>query len=143
MKRAKIDKFVGAYGFLSNFFQASMEFEGKTYSTSEHAYQAAKVVDPVWAEQVRLQRTPAQAKRLARSLPMRLDWDEVKVRVMYEVLKQKFKNPKLKQMLLNTGDAELVEENSHGDKVWGTVNGEGLNLLGSLLEIVRDELKIT
>ena len=43
-------------------------------------------------------------------------------------------------MLIATGDAYLEKENTWGDRVWGTVNGQGANNLGRILMDVRDEL---
>ena len=47
----------------------------------------------------------------------------------------------MKSMLLNTEDSILIEGNNHGDKFWGQVKGEGMNMLGKLLMEVRDDLK--
>jgi hypothetical protein len=41
-----IDSFYGQYAFLSNFYPCEVEFEGDTYPSAEHAYQAAKTIDP-------------------------------------------------------------------------------------------------
>ena len=43
---ADVTEFQGEYRFLSNFWPAQVVFEGVTYPTSEHAYQAAKTLDP-------------------------------------------------------------------------------------------------
>ena len=39
-----------------------------------------------------------------------------------------------------TNDAYLEEGNTWGDKIWGTVNGQGANNLGKILMQIRDEL---
>lgn len=41
-----IDSFGGEYSFLSNFHKCKVEFEGMTYHSVEHAFQAAKNPDP-------------------------------------------------------------------------------------------------
>ena len=41
-----IDSFGGEYSFLSNFHKCKVEFEGMTYPSVEHAFQAAKNPDP-------------------------------------------------------------------------------------------------
>ncbi len=38
----KINSFTGEHGFLSNFHPSLMEWEGISYPTAEHAFQAAK-----------------------------------------------------------------------------------------------------
>ena len=53
-------------------------------------------------------------------------------------LRSKFdQHEDLKEKLLQTGDLYLAEENTWGDKYWGTVNGEGKNRLGNLLMQLR------
>lgn len=85
---------------------------------------------------------PSEAKRLGRRVKLRDDWEEVKELVMYEICYHKFnQNPDIKRMLLNTGDAELIEGNTWGDCIWGVCNGVGNNLLGKILMRVRNELK--
>ena len=68
-------------------------------------------------------------------------WENIKNAVMLDLLRQKFAQEPFKSLLLATGDVHLEEGNQHGDKYWGTVNGEGLNWLGKLLMQVRAELR--
>jgi len=85
---------------------------------------------------------PSEAKRAGRRAILRKDWEEIKEDVMYKVVLAKFvQNEELKYKLLDTGSAELIEENNWGDRIWGTVNGKGRNLLGKILMRVREELK--
>lgn len=85
----------------------------------------------------------------ARRLPMRPGWDtdDVKIRLMKELVTLKFKqNPRLKALLLSTGSVPVVER-SPTDGVWGDANkkkpelGTGRNLLSKLLVEVRAELR--
>jgi predicted NAD-dependent protein-ADP-ribosyltransferase YbiA (DUF1768 family) len=85
--------------------------------------------------------TPAEAKREGRKLKLRPDWEDVKIDVMYELLRSKFKLYDLADRLIKTGDSRLEEGNTWGDRVWGTVDGVGENNLGRLLMIVRSELR--
>ena len=67
--------------------------------------------------------------------------EEVKYDLMVDVCYAKFtQNEDLKEKLLATGDEYLEEGNNWGDRIWGTVNGEGENRLGKILMKVRDEL---
>lgn len=71
---------------------------------------------------------------------------------MVEILKAKFANPRLKQILLDTGERELVEGSPY-DTIWGVKldwqsneildrnNWRGRNLLGEALMEVRDFYK--
>ena len=86
-------------------------------------------------------RTPALAKRYGKAVSMRPNWDEIKVRVMCEIVEAKFtQNPNLTNMLLATEDAILIEGNTWGDTFWGVCDGKGENNLGKVLMRVRDRL---
>lgn len=90
----------------------------------------------------RISLNPQSAKRLGRSVLLRPDWEEIKYDVMYQVCKAKFQqNPDLGQKLLKTGNAELIEGNTWGDRIWGVCKGIGENNLGKTLMRVRDELR--
>lgn len=137
----KIDRFDGEYRFLSNFYPFEMVFEGRTYATAEHAYQAAKARDEAGLEYIRAAPTPGEAKRRGRKVPLRADWEDAKVAVMIFVLVDKFREGPMAEKLLRTGEAFLEEGNTWGDRFWGTCNGEGRNVLGILLMGVRRALR--
>ena len=67
-----------------------------------------------------------------------MDWEEVKTDVMYEALTHKFsQNKEIKKLLLDTGDAEIIEHTKN-DKFWADgANGKGHNMLGKLLMKLR------
>lgn len=138
-----IDSFFGPYRFLSNFEPCTVEYDGMTYNCSEAAYQAAKTTDA----SLRIAFTTmngSKAKFAGQKLPIRADWNDVKVDVMYQIVKDKFsRNPELKEKLLSTGTLQLIEGNYWGDKFWGICNGEGENHLGKILMRVRRELSKT
>jgi N-glycosidase YbiA len=136
-----IDRFSGEYRFLSNFWPCEIKYEGKTYPSTEHAYQAAKTLDIKERNKIRDAKTPGDAKRLGRKITLRSDWESVKLQVMENLVRQKFfDNPKLGKKLIDTGEQELIEGNTWGDKVWGQVNGVGQNHLGKILMKVRQSL---
>ena len=60
---------------------------------------------------------------------------------MRDCLRLKFEIPELREALLNTDNAKLIEGNWWGDKFWGICNGVGENNLGKLLMEVRDEIR--
>lgn len=137
----KIAKFEGSYRFLSNFYEAPVTYLGLTFRNNEAAFQAAKCQERM-AEFQELD--PSAAKRLGRRVKLRPDWESIKDQVMYEVCKAKFsQNTDLRDKLVATGDAELVEGNTWGDKIWGICNGQGKNRLGKILMKVRTELQAT
>jgi ribA/ribD-fused uncharacterized protein len=129
---------------MSNFSPHPVTWGGKVYPTSEHLYQAYKFQDETLREKIRLADSPKDAAILGRSLKgMRADWDEIKIGVMKTILEAKlYYNPQLKQELLNTGDAQLVEYSSK-DYFWGCgANRTGRNELGKLWMEIRSELRI-
>ncbi len=136
-----ISSFSGEHGFLSNYWFSPVRWDGGVYRTSEHAFQAAKSLDPEVRAFIRGQSTPGDAKREGRRISLRPDWEQVKLGVMYEIVLAKFsQDPGLTAKLLLTGDAELVEGNTWGDRFWGQVGGVGENHLGKILMRVRKEL---
>ena len=139
-----IKEFKGEYRFLSNFYPCSVQFEDAMYPSSEHAYMAAKTTDTESRKQIAALSSPAMAKRAGRALKLRDGWEAMKEEVMFAILMDKFtRNSVLGVCLVATCDAELVEGNWWGDKIWGVClkTGVGKNLLGKTLMRVRDELR--
>lgn len=138
---AKIDSFSGEYDFLSNFYSQEITYDGIKYPTNEHAFQAAKTLDLAKRQAIAKLATPGQAKRAGRKVLLRSDWEDVKFDVMKEIVILKFITPELKEKLLATKDAELIEGNTWNDRCWGVCNGVGQNNLGQILMEVRELLK--
>lgn len=138
----KIDKFEGNFRFLSNFWPSVVQLDGVKFSSVEHAYQAAKTFDDEMRQKIKNAKTANIAKKLGQKVELRKDWESVKLDVMEKLLREKFAIPELKQLLLDTGDAELVEGNWWGDRFYGVCDGKGLNHLGRLLMLIRSDLKL-
>lgn len=156
-----IRSFRGPYNFLSNFYpcvirvaimsMAPAVLEDVDFPSVEHAFQAMKI-EPSSPERRLLMRqftapqvTAGEAKRLGRKIQLRDDWEEVKRSIMHSLLLTKFtSNQNLRDRLVDTGDAELVEGNTWGDTYWGVIHngfGPGENHLGKLLMEIRTVLK--
>lgn len=103
---------------------------------------SAKRHDIEWKEFC-VNNTPADVKAKSRTIKLRPDWDAVKIQVMFEVLRIKFSRPDMANLLLDTGDQELIEGNSWGDEFWGVNNntGVGRNFLGRILMMIREEIR--
>lgn len=141
IRNRSITFFRDDYFFLSNFYEVPITYNGIIYRSSEAAFQSMKTKDESLRKDF-ANLTPNESKKLGRKVKLREDWEDVKVDIMYEIVKQKFiQNPDLKDKLIATGNAYLEEGNTWGDKVWGTVNGEGFNHLGFILMKIREELK--
>lgn len=137
----QITAFTGEYAWLSNFYPVEITYNGETYPTLEHAYQAAKFREPVVRDKIRRAPTPGAAKQQARLWPITTPkWHVARLEVMADLLAQKFKRPDLAMQLVGTGDAELIEGNWWRDTYWGVHNGKGENYLGRLLMEQRKRL---
>lgn len=130
--------FTGQYRWLSNFHVQRIEYEGLTYSSTEAAYQAAKLPPDQRLPFTRY--LPGQAKRAAPKVVA--GWKQRRVPVMRAVTAIKYSPAAIEsRWLLDTGDAELVEVNSWNDRFWGVCDGEGLNTLGVLIMERRAEIR--
>ena len=142
-----ISCFDGKWAFLSNFYWNEIEFEGITYPTNEHFFQAMKTLDIDKRRQIANCLTPGQAKRMGRQVALRPDWEEVKEDVMFLGLCLKFADEQLADWLVETGDELLVEGTTWHDNEWGNCscpkckNIEGKNKLGKLLMKVRSMIR--
>ncbi len=126
---------------LSNFALTPIEVEGFEYESVEHFFQACKASSDVEHELIRTASSPKKAKRLGRRIPLRPDWEEIKIDVMRAALKAKFEqHPELRELLRSTGFRPIHEDSAY-DGVWGWMDGEGQDLLGRLLVEIRDELR--
>lgn len=146
----QIDRFVGRWGFLSNFHLSPLAYEGIVYRTGEHAFNAGKTLSPVLRRRIARTRTPKAAKKLGRRLDLRPGWDNIaRYDVMWDVLWAKFAHkPGRAAALLSTGDALLIEGNTWHDNHWGCCvcprekcAAPGQNHLGRMLMELRDELR--
>ncbi len=134
----------GHYGCFSNFSPHPITLKGETWPTSEHYFQAQKFANTPDEEEVRLAKSPMIAARMGRSRkrPLRKDWESVKDTIMHEAVRAKFtQHAGLREVLLGTGDAMIVEH-TENDRYWGDGgDGRGQNKLGRILMQVQEELR--
>jgi len=145
-----ITEFRGKYAKFSNFYDCPVEWEGRHYPTTEHAFAAAKTTDLIEEEAIRTAPTPGEAKKLGRLVVhKRTDWGKIKPVIMLGLLRIKFSKEPFKSLLLSTGDEEICEGNWWHDNYWGncTCDGcshiDGHNTLGKTLMLIRKELQLT
>lgn len=146
MEKITFCKIKDPYGEFSNFYPITIFVDLKKYASVEHYYQSQKFKGTIWEEKIRLEKTAWEAKKLAWSddaSPFLLkEWDDIKLLVMKRALVAKFKKiDRMKNLLLSTGNAEIVEY-SKKDYFWGrNEDGIGYNMLGKLLMELREEIK--
>ena len=127
------------------FASFQVDWRGRRWPTSEHAYQAAHFFDtaPELAEQIFQARSAHEAYKIAKANADKApqNWDEIKVGIMEEIVRAKCEqNPYVKQKLLETLDEEIVED-SPKDAFWGWgENRDGHNELGKIWMRLRNEL---
>gem|GEM_PF-787970 len=134
--------------FLGNFHLCPVQLWGMRFQCSEAAFQAAKF-SPNRAIMQRFQHAASgeEAFRLGREFSRNyppIAWQARSLNVMREVVHAKFsQNPQLKELLLATGNAYLVEHIpvTGRDAFWGdNHDGTGRNWLGQILMETRARL---
>lgn len=132
------------YAEFSNFAPFGVEMDGQWWRTVEHYFQAQKFHDAAYREKIRKSNRPKDAKALGmtRKIPLRTDWEEVKDGLMLDAVRVKFAtHAGPRNVLLGTGDEDIVE-NAPMDYYWGGgQDGTGLNRLGQILMQVRADLR--
>lgn len=135
-------------------------YDNAEYPNVISAFQAAKTFDMDKRAEIRLSGWFGEIVEIGHSLELRSDWMDVRVGIMYDLLKQKFSDPYYKKLLLETGDADIVYSHEMDDMLydfdhessfalydkctnegfWGVDDGIGKNNLGKLIMRIRSEL---
>ena len=158
LKQVQIDSHTIAYQSelapFSNFYPAMMRIGKHQFSCLEQAFQftKAKTLDsPLAATRIFLSRDPVEMKRIGGELGTSEAWEKRKFDIMYICLKHKFEqNDGLRELLLNSGNCELVEATP--GRLWGSGATLSSNLLrrhewpgenkqGKILMTIREELR--
>lgn len=145
-----ITKFRDKYNWCSNFFSVPIMYKGVLYQSVEAAYMSARCDDPVWKSYCADPMSSAgEIKRRSKMSVFCVDratWQDEKLQVMEECLREKFKVPYLRELLLETGNQNIQEGNEWKDDFWGVrldvQPNYGENHLGRLLMKIRDEIKL-
>jgi hypothetical protein len=135
-----IDSFTGEYEFLRNNYPCSISIAGIEYPSVDHAFQAAKTDDEDTKYEIS-DVSAREAKRIGRSLTIdSADWDNKKLTVMESLIRCKFEDRDLSDLLFDTGTAEIRMVND-SDRFWGCDEfGSGENHLGKILMKIRNEI---
>lgn len=132
------------YGEFSNFAEYPIRISKKMWPSSEHYFQAMKFKDKSDQEKIRKANSPMLAARMGRDRKrtLRRDWKSAKVNVMREAVMAKFtQHQELRERLLATGEAKIIEHTANDD-YWGDGGGgKGRNMLGRILMDLRAKLR--
>src|SRR5690606_14519127 len=129
----------------SSFRRHSLTYEGETYPTAEHLYQALKFKDPGVRAQIREVQDPKEAKTLAHRLlktkPEAVvegytQNSEMSLDLMRRVLRIRAEQDEVFRKALLRSEGPIAEPRQ--DPFWGR---GGENWMGRLLEELREELK--
>lgn len=141
----------------SQWYDCYFEVDGVQYHTTEQYMMASKARlfgDEEVLQEIMAAEKPNKYKKLGRKIRgfEQTLWDAQKYEIVVEGNKAKFsQNPDLKEFLLSTGYAIIVEASPY-DKIWGigldretamkgaVAQWQGENLLGCALMEVRDWL---
>ncbi len=134
----EVTYFTGPFWFLSNSARTPIDVDGFRYPSVEHAYSAWRASHPEQAEQIRLIPTPAGVVEQRHWVTRKTVSDGERLETMRRLLAAKFSpGSPLNLWLQATGNAHLVNEVWWNDHFWGTVDGQGENHLGRMLEDLR------
>ena len=139
--------------FLSSMYPCDFTYDNKKYSSVEQAFAHAAALstnNQVAAAQIMHTQDPYKVKAMTKRMKLGESWAKASDRIILDIITAKFtQNPHLTQKLRDTGNANLYEatvDRRYGcgytlrdrDKIGPTAPGR--NLMGKLLEKVRDEI---
>ena len=142
MAKNQIVGFKDEYGFLSNFYNHTVKVNGLFFQNNVAAF-LAQMYSNKNQQRYFTKLLPAAAIRFFEMTRIKppTDWDSKKEQIMYNICKNKFTNQRLREQLLATGDAELINESNFANDYWGRHDGQGENMLGKVLMRLRQEFK--
>jgi ribA/ribD-fused uncharacterized protein len=141
----KIPYYETSYFVFSNFSPHTVLYKNILYPTVEHAFHAAKFDDEQIRNEIRNAGSPLRAFELGKKYKpfRRSNWDDIKVAVLQEIIREKVKqHAEVREALLATGKENIVEDNPHDD-FWGNgKEGNGQNKTGKILMEIRNEINL-
>lgn len=126
------------YRELNKNYRHNFTVDGIIYKTAEHYYQSQKFYDPVIKNRIIDAETANMAKMIAKRNSHLIIKDFDKYTVMKNSIGEKFKDRTLMVKLKSTGNNRIISHRKN-DIYWSDGgDGRGLNMLGIILEQVRD-----
>ncbi len=129
----------------SNFSSFVVEWRGRIWLTSEHAYQASHFFKtaPDLAEQIYCSKSAHEAYKIAKGNADKApeDWHDKKTEIMEDIVRHKLEqHPYVRHKLIQTGNRKIVED-SPKDDFWGWGRDKkGKNELGKIWMKLREEI---
>ncbi len=122
-----------------------LRYQGMIFLTVENFYQAMKTTDIAERQKI-AQMNPYEAKKYARLISLRQDWDEIKLDVMEYILRHKFAPNTTWYEKLMSFEGDIVESNNWHDNYWGSCicercGNNGLNHLGKILTKIKQGVR--
>jgi len=155
MKEIRFTKSKAPYGWMGNMSRFPVTWDDKTYGSTEHLFQAMRFgLDTEWAELVRKEDNPYQAKQVAKANREHMivePCSDEDLANMYQCLMAKIRaHENLRVELMGTIDSHIYEDVTFRGDVgsnlfWGAMKLEdgtwkGKNVVGDLWMKVRDTL---
>lgn len=146
-----ITEFTGKYACFSNYYMCPVEDDDMKFRNSEAVFQSLKY-RKTKSRNIFKTMAPSTATLRGRQIrreKFRDDWEKVKDQMMLKAVKAKFwQNEYIRNILISTGDEEIINENDYHDNYWGNCTCEackdipGRNQLGKTLMEVREWVKV-
>lgn len=120
-----ITEFTGKYACFDMNYMVDVTFEGLPYKCPQSCFQSLKY-KKVKSRNIYRTMAPRTAIMRGQKLkPLRPDWEKVKDDLMYRVIREKFyQNEKIWQVLDETGEEEIIFNNTFHDNYWGNCTCE-------------------
>ncbi|MDD5290485.1 MAG: NADAR family protein [Patescibacteria group bacterium] len=129
----------------SNFSSFAVEWQGRLWPTSEHAYQASRFFEthPEIVEEIFKAKSAHDARKITHKYPDLIvnENQEEHIKTMEDICWHKLQqHTYIQKKLLQTADKEIVED-SPQDAFWGWgENRDGRNELGKIWMRLRDKI---
>lgn len=137
--------FRGPYRFLSNDSWCTVTWKGVEYPSVTHAFQCAQTFDKAKQEEIKKTKRFTRVRRIGKTALQRPGWEKIQLAVLESLLRQKFAQPKFRQVLLSTKDYKLINGDHRGETYWGMIyhchKWLGENHLGKLLMKIREDIQ--
>src|SRR5436309_664152 len=99
----KIPYYETSYFVFSNFSPHTVLYNTVLYPTAKHAYHATKFADKKIRDEIKNAGSPLEAFQLGKKYKLlrKKNWDEIKIDILYEILKEKtMQHEEVKKALL-------------------------------------------